>query len=215
VRFFRPTILIQFRYKQFKTTNNMKINYKGNYEQVKLAVEDANEILYSREFYELINQRENFNCTEKTPQEISKILQETDLEIEVKTYKPKWRYSKVLGYFVKSKPKNVFLNSRKLYRETSSITNTIVHEYVHAVDNHFENTAIDFGHNCGTFKNTAPYTIGNIAEIMIDGNNLIDIDSRLEQFDELETIQCLAGSSTNGFSFSDEQELIIEESRID
>lgn len=192
----------------------MKINYRGNYEQVKIAVEDANEVLYSREFYELIKQHKNFNCTEITPEKISEILQETDLEVEVKTYKPKWRYSKVLGYFVRSKPKNVFLNSRKLYRNTSSITNTIVHEYVHAVDNHIDNSIIEFGHNCGTFKNTAPYTIGNIAEIMIDGNNLIDIDSRLEQFNESETIQCLAGTSINGFSF-EEEDLIIEESRID
>jgi hypothetical protein len=193
----------------------MKINYKGNYEQVKIAVEDANEILYSKEFYELINKREDFNCTEKKPKEISKILQETDLEIEVKTYKPKWKHSKVLGYFVKSKPRNVFLNVRKLNRQTSSITNTIIHEYVHAVDNHFDNSVINFGHSCGTFKNTAPYIIGNIAEIMIEGNNIINIDSRLKQFEELETIQCLAGNSENGVSFSDNQDFIIEESRID
>ncbi len=193
----------------------MKVNYNGNYKQVNIAVEDANEILYSNKFYELIRQHKNFNCTEKTTQEIADILQKTDLEIEVKTYKPRWRYSKVLGYFVKSRPKNIFLNSRKLYRDTSSITNTIIHEYIHAVDNHFDNSIIDFGHNCGTFKNTAPYTIGNIAEIMIDGNNITNIDSSLEQFNNTTVIHCLTGSSINEVSFLEEEELIIEENRID
>ncbi len=192
----------------------MKINYRGNYEQVKTAVEDANEILYSKEFYEIIKQLKSFKCTKKTPFEISEIIEKTDLEVEVKTYKPKWRYSRVLGYFVRSKPRNLFLNKRKLYRNTSSITNTIIHEYVHAVDNHYDNTVIDFGHNCGTFKNTAPYTIGNIAEVMIDGNNIEKIDSRLEEFQNLETIHCLTNTTGNSITYL-EEDLLIEDSRID
>ncbi len=190
---------------------NMKINYKGNYEQVKLAVEDANEVLYSNEFYELIRQHTNFNCSKKTPQEIADIIQNTSLEVEVKLYKPRWRFSKVLGYFVKSKPNNLFLNSRKLYRDTSSISNTIVHEYVHAVDNNFDNTIIDFGHNCGTLKNTAPYVIGNIAEIIIDGNEIDDIDSSLKHFESRTMVHCLIDGNQ---SFLKNEELIIEETRI-
>ena len=192
----------------------MKINYKGNYEQVRLAVEDANEVLYSNEFYELIEQYKNFKCTEKTSKEIASILKLTTLEVEVKIYKPRWRYSKVLGYFVKSRPKNIFLNSRKLYRNTSSITNTIIHEYVHAVDNHFDNSGIDFGHNCDTFKNTAPYTIGNIAEIMVDGNDINNFDSSLIALDHTNILHCFNGESVPGFSFIEEEDLIIEENRI-
>lgn len=194
----------------------MKINYKGSYEQVKIAVEDANEILYSKEFYALIRDRKEFNCTKNTPNQIADILEQTTLEIEVKTYKPRYRFSKVLGYFVKSIPNKVFLNKRKLYRNTCSITNTIIHEFVHAVDNH-DGSKTDFGHSCDDFQNnTAPYTIGNIAEIMVDGNNLKDIDSSLEQFNNSGIIQCLTGnSSLIGISFTDGEELIIEESRID
>ncbi len=160
----------------------MKINYRGNYEQIKLAVEDANDVLNLDTFYSLIAKCEKFNCSKKTASEVAEILKTTTLEVEVKVYKPKWIFSKVLGYFVKGKPNCVFLNKRKLYRDTGSITNTIIHEYVHAVDNKYNNKIIDFGHNCGAHKNTAPYVIGNIAEIIIDGYEINDIESELKLF---------------------------------
>lgn len=188
----------------------MKINYKGNFEQIKLAVEDANEVLYSNTIYDLIRKQDGFNCTNKTPIEISEIIQNTKLEVEVMAYKPRYLYSKVLGYFVKSRPTNIFLNSRKLYRDTSSISNTIIHEFVHAVDNDFDNTIIDFGHNCGTFVNTAPYVIGNIAEIIINGHEIENLNEKLEAFNKNEFIHCLID---DGKSLID-KEPIIEETRI-
>ena len=188
----------------------MKINYKGNFEQVKLAVEDANEILYSSNIYDLIKQFEEFNCAKKTPAEIAEILRDTDLEVEVGIYKPRWVYSKVMGYFVRNRPNNIFLNSRKLYRDTNSITNTIVHEYVHAVDNRNNNDLIEFGHNCGTYTNTAPYVIGNIAEIIINGNEIENIKKSIDKLSNKELIHCL---NDRGNSLI-EEELIIEEIRI-
>lgn len=154
----------------------MRINYKGRYNQIITAVEDANDVLNSEDFYTLILQHGDFNCSNFSSEKISNIIKNSTLEVEVKIYKPRWRFSKVLGYFVKSRPNNIFLNSRKIYRDTNSITNTIVHEYIHAVDNS-NNSEIQFGHNCGSFDNTAPYIIGSYAELLIEGNDVKEIST--------------------------------------
>ncbi|MGY5351088.1 hypothetical protein ACXGQW_00705 [Wenyingzhuangia sp. IMCC45533] len=150
----------------------MKVNYEGKKTQIILAVEDANELLNSDILFDLIEKHPGFSCSKKSPKEISKLLSDSEMNIEVKLYKPKWKWSKVLGYFVKSRPNTVFLNVRKIYRETNSITNTIIHECIHALDNNVNNSIIEFGHNCGYFDNTAPYEIGNMAESIIDGENI-------------------------------------------
>ena len=149
----------------------MRITYKGNLELIKLAVEDANDILNDSTFYQLINQFEQFECAKKKPEEIAEIINQNSLEVVVKLYKPRWVFSKVLGYFVKSKPKTIFLNARKIYRPSASVTNTIIHEYIHAIDYNHNNELIEFGHNCGVHKGTAPYEIGNLAERIIDGGS--------------------------------------------
>ncbi|RCS28100.1 hypothetical protein DUT90_01980 [Polaribacter sp. WD7] len=153
----------------------MRINYKGKFSQIITAIEDANDILNSEEFYQLISNHGDFNCSDFSSEDISNIIKKSKLEVEVKIYKPRWRYSKVLGYFIKSKPNKIFLNSRKIYRDTNSITNTIIHEYVHAVDNDNNSNAIEFGHICQSFTNTAPYVIGSYAEFLMEGNATTEI----------------------------------------
>ena len=154
----------------------MRINYKGNYSQIITAVEDANDILNSEDFYNLISKHGDFYCApDFSSEDISNIIKNSKLEVEVKIYKPRWKFSKVLGYFVKSKPNKIFLNSRKIYRDTNSITNTIIHEYVHAIDNNNNNKTIEFGHICDSFTNTAPYVIGSYAELLMEGTEIVEI----------------------------------------
>jgi|TARA_B110000114_G_C15090695_1_gene398446 hypothetical protein len=149
----------------------MNVTYQGIYNQIKLAVEDANELFNSPIFYELIEKHPGFSCSEKKPIEIADLIRNSTLKIQVKLYKPRWKWSKVLGYFVKSHPNTIFLNIRKIYRETNSITNTIIHECIHALDYNENSNIIEFGHNCGYFDNTAPYEIGNIAESIVNGSD--------------------------------------------
>ena len=184
----------------------MRINYKGKYDQIKTAVEDANDVLNSDDFYKLISDHGDLNCSDLSSQEISNIIKNSQLEIEVKIYKPRWKFSKVLGYFVKSKPNNVFLNSRKIYRDTNSISNTIIHEYIHAVD-YNNNNEIQFGHNCGSFDNTAPYVIGSYAELLIEGNNIDEI-SKLPKSDFIgQQSVCPSEEKSDIFIFEDHRVL--------
>lgn len=152
----------------------MRIYYKGVLAQIALAVEDANELLGSEPFYRLIAQSTPFKCTNLTPEAISNIIKESFLEVEVLLYKPQWHFSSVLGYFSSDYPNNIFLNARKIYRETNSITNTIIHEYVHAVDNIYDRKIINFGHDCAHQSGTAPYVIGQLAEKMVN-KGLVEI----------------------------------------
>jgi len=148
----------------------MLVNYHGDYTQIQLAIEDCNELLNSEAFFQQIKEHPGFNCSKKTPIEIAGLLLNSKLSIEVKLYKPQWLWSSVLGYFVESHPNTIFLNARKIYRESNSISNTIIHECIHALDYDTNNDIIEFGHNCGYFDKTAPYEIGMIAESIINGN---------------------------------------------
>jgi hypothetical protein len=181
----------------------MRINYKGNYSQIITAVEDANDVLNSEDFYQLISNHGDFNCSDLSSKDISDIIKNSPLEIEVKIYKPRWSYSKVLGYFIKSKPNNVFLNSRKIYRNTDSITNTIIHEYVHAVDNNHNTNAIEFGHTCESFANTAPYIIGSYAELLIDGNEVSEIPNLINSLLVQESMCLQKDTATNIFTIEE------------
>lgn len=148
----------------------MRFFYKGEYEQIKIAVEDSNDLLFFEDFYKEISSLEDFKCSKKSPKEIAEIIKNSKLEVEIKLYKPKWVFSKVNGYFVPQYPNQLFLNARKIWRDSDEILNTIIHEYIHALDYNNNNELIEFGHDCGIHEGTAPYVIGNLAQEFVNGN---------------------------------------------
>lgn len=168
---------------------NMNITYVGDLSQVKLAVQDANEVLFTDTFYSQIRILSKFNCTQHTPSEIADIIKTSSLKVEVKTYRPKWAYSKVAGFFIRKFPNTLFLNNRKLYRDTTSITNTIIHEYVHAVDFN-QHGEFRFTHDC-TLNNTAPYVLGQIAELIVNGSELSYIGNDLNALEHQPVDNCI------------------------
>jgi hypothetical protein len=161
----------------------MKIQYNGSDQRIKVAVEDANDVLNEQLFYNEIASKTPFECTKLNPKEISSIIQKSSLKVNLKFYKSRWPFSTVNGYFVKSTPNVIYLNIRRLNRSTPSLSNTIVHEYIHSIDNEYNDQIIDFGHTCKNLSKTAPYIIGGIAEAIINGeaknfnnNSLIEFE---------------------------------------
>ncbi len=106
------------------------------------------------------------------------------LTMTVKTYKPWWPWSKALGYFKPSEPHTIYLNSRKLNRSRGSITSSLWHELIHAIDN--QDLSHEFGHKDNTWtpekEETAPYKIDNFVHELIDNKKTTEDQKKENSF---------------------------------
>jgi hypothetical protein len=142
--------------------------YKGSNASIMCAVEEANDLIISKEFLTPILDKESFDMADCDGVIIAQLI---DLfasgmfgDLTVKTYKSKNPWSKAYGYFNPSKPDQIYLNTRNLNRPIASIIASLVHEMLHFLDS---KSVFSFGHgdNSSTGKGeTAPYWIDNLAE---------------------------------------------------
>ena len=145
----------------------MKLNYIGRKSKLKEAVNFANEILNNSHFYSAIGNRTRFDNTELSPSVIAERIRDWEKPVHVRTY---WRP------FGDSNAKtgrssHISMNTAKLNRSKKYIVNTLIHEYVHAVDfgddGQLEYTHVDNDNTNGKENNSAPWAIGKIAEQMV------------------------------------------------
>lgn len=151
----------------------MKITYTGNLEIIKDAIQDALFILRNEDFHILLQAKENFDNSNATGKDISRLIMECTIEATIELYKPvpipPW--SRANAYTEPKEPTKIFLNKRKLNRSIESIAATIVHEFIHLID--FSSDEFDFGHgdNDSSGKGeTAPYWIDICAYEILTGN---------------------------------------------
>ncbi len=165
----------------------MIITFNDKQQKVEEATEMANSILKNSLFYSKIREKDNFDLSTASPQIIADLIEQSDLEFKIDLFYPSgWRaikYRKTFAYTDSRFPNTLFLNLKKLNRNSISIAATIIHESIHALDH----DAIDytFGHGNNSSKgksNTAPYWIGNLANKILKG----DFDSKLLVFDQEE-----------------------------
>lgn len=149
-----------------------KINYTGNIEVIKDAVEDANFILESKEFHEHLSKKNSFDSSNASGKIISQLIANSDVKAQIEVYKPipipPW--SRANAYTRKSEPNKIFLNKRKLKRSIESIASTIVHEYIHLLD--YASDDYNFGHGDNSSvnkENTAPYWIDILVYELLTG----------------------------------------------
>ncbi len=104
-----------------------------------------------------------------------------NINVYVKVYYPKWRWSSALGYFseykrlwykpwkfIKTDKKIIHLNGYKLDRAVPSLVGTLAHELVHVADSL---SSYSFGHGNNKpegKQNTAPYWVGTCAKKLCD-----------------------------------------------
>jgi hypothetical protein len=151
------------RFLVFKTnSNNTKINE---------AIKIANDLLNNKELYLRVKEKASYDMSTASPEYLSDMLYKTktSLVINVNTYYNRW--TRALGYFVPSKPKDIFLNEAKLNRSVGSIVNSLYHERAHAMDYFDKNHSYGHGSNSSSGKqNTFPYFLGNLAQAIVDDN---------------------------------------------
>ncbi len=154
--------------------------YKGKNKKIIEAVEQANsfELLgFVAEDIRIYTQFDMSNTrNEHIADELEMFLHRNDIEIV--TYKPKWRWSKAYGYFSPNKPNTIHLNQYKLNRSIASFVGTFFHELTHMTDNADKYYSYGHGDNNPKGKeHTAPYFIGNSASEYFDISNNDDLGS--------------------------------------
>lgn len=165
----------------------MKIIFNENLAGVKSAVDKSNSLLKDGAFFEAIANHPKFDLSTASPDIISRLIRESDLEFRVEIFYPNLfqfiRYRKTFAFTDHRFPNTLFLNHKKLNREVEDIAATIIHESVHALDD--SNASYTFGHGNNSpvgKENTAPYWIGNLTYRMLKNNN----DAALLVFDQIE-----------------------------
>ncbi|HVG28294.1 MAG TPA: hypothetical protein VM864_01105 [Pyrinomonadaceae bacterium] len=129
----------------------------------------ANDVLGNDDFYKRIAKKADFTYTDESPKDIAGWVKESTLTVTVRLY-PGKPGSTTTAYVSSKYPNTIFLNSRKLGRDTPKIVNTIVHECVHSVDRSLPDARFGHGNNRRRGKqNSAPYWIGSLAERILKG----------------------------------------------
>lgn len=150
-----------------------RVEYKGNWEIVADAVEDANFIFNSDLFLQKISEKDSFDNSNADGSKIVELIKKCTTKASIEFYKPvpipPW--SRANAYTKRSEPTTIFLNKRKLRkRSVESIAATIVHEYIHLVD--FASDEYNFGHgdnDSNGKSNTVPYWIDQLAYNLLTG----------------------------------------------
>jgi predicted SprT family Zn-dependent metalloprotease len=146
----------------------MKQVFFTNDRNVKLSwIATANRI-YPEVLKRLKNRSEPFDWSNKVNgRMLARFIEESGVQMEVKTY---WYWRRrVLGKFVPSQPKVVWLNRKAFPRTEASVVATLYHELIHAVD-HF-NKEYYFHHGSNRYhiskESSAPYYVDAIAESVL------------------------------------------------
>lgn len=155
-------------------------NYNGTNPKIKHVEKKANELVNSEEFIQRIKNKPNgfylANCNGTT---VANCIKEIPCVITVELYTSKNPFTSSNGYYTPSKPTTVHLNTRKLGRTNASLIATLVHEMVHLADGY---SIYSFGHDSNTHtpekEDCAPFWIDNLAESMISGVPMDQLDLR-------------------------------------
>ena len=139
--------------------------YNGKIQKIIDCVDIANGIFNKSDIYKSISNYGAFDMADCDSNKIAMLMSNTYqiIEIEVNVYRPKWRWSKAIGYYSSSNPHNININYYKINTlSNAQIVGNFAHELVHLADNLSE---FNFGHGSNSSKGkekTAPYYIGNI-----------------------------------------------------
>lgn len=152
--------------------------YGGWNKKVKSAASNANLLMQNHAgFLKLIGEQ-SYTMTEVDGEDIASFMRDRYMnDIQCIKVRRTWNpWSAAVAWFKPKYPNNLYLNKRKLGRSVESITGSIIHEYVHLVDNFYTNASFGHGDNYGPKSYTpespmwhekyfsAPYWIGMMAK---------------------------------------------------
>jgi hypothetical protein len=157
--------------------NTTTVLYDGMRQQLRKAVFKTNEVLRSSEFYAAIAACGAFDLADIAPADIAELLKYTALSVKVDVYYSISPIERIDGYDDPEQPRVVNLNLWHLNRPVESICNSLVHGCLHALNSIYPD--FKFGHgdyHLAGKENTAPYRIGAVAEKLLSGGNVFEVE---------------------------------------
>ncbi|HEY9178053.1 MAG TPA: hypothetical protein VIN07_10195 [Flavipsychrobacter sp.] len=146
----------------------IRISYTGGNDKIGAAVRNVNKMFAHVAFLDAIYNSKNFDMATISPQEITDLFCNTDLELTVDTYWPLQLSSMADAYDDRLNPTVIRLNRLKLNRPVHSICNTLVHQCVHALNACYPSLYFGHGDNDPEGKeNTAPFRIAGLAQQIV------------------------------------------------
>lgn len=141
--------------------------YDGRYQIITDAVEGMEVVMQStlfrrrvleKPFFYMSTNRENTHVTGK---KLLYLMDYNQIRCQVETYRPWWRWAPSVAKYKGGK--DIHLNSRKLRRSVHSVRGSIMHEYVHLLDNFLSRYYLGHGTDSPKGKeHTAPYWLGSL-----------------------------------------------------
>lgn len=146
----------------------IRINYTGGNDIIEAAVMNVNKIFTHISFLDAIYNSKNFDMATISPQEITDLFCNTDLELTVDTYWPLRLSSMADAYDDRLNPAAIHLNRLNLNRPVHSVCNTLMHQSVHALNACYPSLYFGHGNDDPDGKeNTAPFRIAGLAQQIV------------------------------------------------
>ena len=145
----------------------MKLIFDDTDEQIKKAVNKANQILSNPEFYSAIAGLPQMDNTILLPQHIARVLKNSQQEILIKTYKSWNPFSNLKAKTISKSL--IKINTRKFNPDPKKAINILINKSIYAVD--MADNPLDFSHSTkytNGQENSPPWIIGQLAENFID-----------------------------------------------
>jgi len=129
---------------------------------------DPNTIIGKKFYTRLCEDVEGYDLSDISPEYLMEFLINSPFYVTVKTYYPKWIFTKAHAR-VWTHKRGIELNRRRLkYKTNASIVGTTTHEFFHEAD---KDTKYKLGHGISNSpvgkENTLPYLAGRIAKELI------------------------------------------------
>jgi len=150
----------------------IKIMYNGYHRNLKLAVNNVNNLLQQEYFYQGIMRHANFDMCDITPRQLAGLMRISDIRMSIDLYYSLKPFSKAVSYDDAEDATVIHLNKWNLNRSVESLCNTLMHQCIHAVNELFPQFSFGHGDSATAGKeNTAPYWIAALAQRLISDDN--------------------------------------------
>lgn len=137
---------------------NVHLNYNGSLKKVRNAVDKANEILSSAQFYDQIRAYKKFDNSALSPEIISNLMQDSGHQIEVSV---NWIIPQV-----KTRYNKISVSGWDFSSNLATGVNNLIYETVNSIDCLYDIINNETGERSSNSL-TAPWVIGAIAEVMV------------------------------------------------
>lgn len=172
----------------------VRITYNGFNKNLRLAVNNVNNLLQQEYFYMGIQKHNAFDMCDVSPAQLADLMRIADIQLSVDLYYSLYPFGNTLVADNAESPNVIRVNKWNINCSLATLGSALMHQCVHAINAYFPQ--FSFGHgdmNEEGKENTAPYWISQLAERYIAADNIIYEALAREDVSELPFLQQFAG----------------------